>query len=323
MNCLRPLTTQPPSTFTALVCIAASGTLYGSQRSEAPRGSVRQCAIRNCGSATRRLNHFSCKCLGANWRSSTDTFQFCTILSARPESPRAISSETTAKVLTSVPFSSSTPPNSSGTPSVRMPIFSASAKMCGGSRSSGTIDHSFFQFFLMNGSTTSSTKSRQLCRIMRNSSDNPRSLDIRSSIEFFLLRSSLRRFAVRQKLAHASERLQDVLGRIGVRQPQVALAENAEIGPADDGDAGLVEQRRGERLGLPAGALDVGEGVERALGRGARDAGQFVQPLDHHFAPPVELGDHLGHFVLRPLERRQAGKLRRRVDAGIQIDRQL
>ena len=53
---------------------------------------------------------------------------------------------------------------------------------CSGSRSSGTIDHSRCQFCLMKGRTTSSTKSRQLCRIMRCSSDRPRSLDIRSSI---------------------------------------------------------------------------------------------------------------------------------------------
>jgi len=87
--------------------------------------------------------------LGANCRSSTETFQFCTSLSARPESPRAISSATSAKVRTSVPFSSSTPPYSSGTPSVRMPIFSAPSRMLIGSRSSGTIDHSFCQFCLM------------------------------------------------------------------------------------------------------------------------------------------------------------------------------
>src|SRR5437660_581581 len=35
MNCLRPLITQCSPSATALVCIAASGTLYGSQRSEA------------------------------------------------------------------------------------------------------------------------------------------------------------------------------------------------------------------------------------------------------------------------------------------------
>jgi hypothetical protein len=121
------------------------------------------------------LNHFSCKWRGANCRSSTETFQFCTSLSARPESPRAISSAIMAKVDTSVPFSNSTPPNSSGTPKVRMPTFSAASRMLKGSRSSGTIDHSSFQFFLMNGKTTSSTKSRQLCRIIRCSSDISRS----------------------------------------------------------------------------------------------------------------------------------------------------
>src|SRR5579884_3176065 len=41
----------------------------------------------------------------------------------------------------------------------------------------------------------------------------------------------LRRLAARQEFAHALERAQDVLGRIGVRQPHVALAENAEVGP--------------------------------------------------------------------------------------------
>src|SRR6266699_1966207 len=122
MNCLRPLITHSPFFFTARVCIAASGTLYGSQRSEAPRGSIRQCASRNCGSSTRRLNHFSCRCRGARLRNSTETFQFCTSLSARPESPRAISSEISAKVRTSLLGSSSRPPNSSGTTRVRVHV---------------------------------------------------------------------------------------------------------------------------------------------------------------------------------------------------------
>ena len=51
-------------------------------------------------------------------------------------------------------------------------------------------------------------------------------------------RLALRRLPGRQKLAHAIERLEDVLGRIGVGQPHIAFAENAEIRPADDGDAG-------------------------------------------------------------------------------------
>src|SRR5436305_7677520 len=165
MNCLRPLITQWSPSFTARVCIAASGTLYGSQRSDAPRGSVRQCASRNCGSSTRRLNHLSCRWWGARLRSSTDTFQFCTSLSARPESPRAISSEISAKVCTSEPGSRSVPPNSSGTPRVRMPILSAPCRIAAGRRVSGFMSHSRCQFDRINGMTTSSTNARQEARM--------------------------------------------------------------------------------------------------------------------------------------------------------------
>src|SRR5262245_28377942 len=55
--------------------------------------------------------------------------------------------------------------------------------------------------------------------------------------------------------AHSVERLEDVLGRVGVGQTQIAFAENAEVGAADGDDAGVVEQGVGELLGLPAGAL--------------------------------------------------------------------
>src|SRR5438128_624492 len=70
-----------------------------------------------------------------------------------------------------------------------------------------------------------------------------------------------RRLAALEELAHAVEGAQDVLGRVGVGDAQVALGEDAEVGAADERDARVVEQRRGERLRLPAGALDVGEGV--------------------------------------------------------------
>ena len=66
-------------------------------------------------------------------------------------------------------------------------------------------------------------------------------------------------FAVRQELAHAVERLQDVLGRIGVGQPHIAFAENAEIGPADDGDAGIVEQREASSLAFQPVRLMLGK----------------------------------------------------------------
>ena len=119
-----------------------------------------------------RGNQRSCRWRGARLRNSTETFQICTSLSDRPESPRAISSAMMAKVWVSVPFSSSTPPNSSGTPRVRMPTFCAPSRISGGSRPSGRMSHSRCQLPRIKGITTSSTKSRQLWRIMRCSSDN-------------------------------------------------------------------------------------------------------------------------------------------------------
>src|SRR5712691_4388733 len=103
----------------------------------------------------------------------------------------------------------------------------------------------------------------------------------------------LRRLTARQELAHAVERLQNVLGRIGVGEPHIAFAQHAEIGTADDGDAGVLQERGGEGLRLPAGALDVRKGVERTLWRGAGDAGKTIEAVDHDGAPPVELRNHL------------------------------
>src|SRR5690349_20259247 len=102
MNCLRPLMTHLPFLNSALVCIIASGTSYGSQRSEAPRGSVRQCESRKVGSFTTCGNHFSWRWRGATLRNSTETFQIWTSFSASPQSPREISSEITAKLWVSV-----------------------------------------------------------------------------------------------------------------------------------------------------------------------------------------------------------------------------
>src|SRR5690554_2388715 len=60
-----------------------------------------------------------------------------------------------------------------------------------------------------------------------------------------------RRLPLRQEIAHALKRLQDVLGRVGVGQPQIAFAEDAEVRPADGDDSGLVEQRVRQLLRLP------------------------------------------------------------------------
>src|ERR1700738_4909739 len=86
--------------------------------------------------------------------------------------------------------------------------------------------------------------------------------------------------AARQEFAHAVERFENVLGRVGVGEPHVSLAEDAEVRAADDGNARILQQRRGERLRFPSGALDIREGVERTLGGRAENAGQAVQPID-------------------------------------------
>src|SRR5215813_12337747 len=98
----------------------------------------------------------------------------------------------------------------------------------------------------MKGVTTSSTKSRHLCRIRRCSSERPL-LGVMSSMMIFPDRA-LRRLAAAQEFAHALERAQDVLGRVGVGQPHVTFAQNAKVGAADNGDAAILQQRGGERL---------------------------------------------------------------------------
>ena len=176
MNCLRPLIIHWSPFFSARVCIMASGTSYGSQRSDAPRGSVKQCASRNCGSAMILGNQIFFRCSGRILRSSTETFHCCTIFSAIPQSPREISSEITAKVSVSVFGSSAMPPYSSGTPSVRMPIACATSRIFGGKRPSGFMLHSACQFWRVNGMMCSLTNLRVTSRIISVSSDRPLSL---------------------------------------------------------------------------------------------------------------------------------------------------
>ena len=100
------------------------------------------------------------------------------------------------------------------------------------------------------------------------------------------------RLSFRQELAHSLESPSDVFGRVGVGEADIAFAVDAEIRSADGRDAGLLQERRGERLCLPAGPGDVREGVERALRGDAGDARQRVEALDHELPAPVELGDH-------------------------------
>src|SRR5262249_7450587 len=51
-----------------------------------------------------------------------------------------------------------------------------------------------------------------------------------------------RRLSARQELANTVKGAQDVLCRVGVRQPHIALGKDPEVGGADDGDAGIFPQ---------------------------------------------------------------------------------
>src|SRR5262249_28218718 len=67
----------------------------------------------------------------------------------------------------------------------------------------------------------------------------------------------------------------------------------------------------------------VGEGVEGAARIDAADAGKAVKRLDYHLAPLGEGLDHLPRRLLRAGQRRDPGILRRSVDAGMAVDREL
>src|SRR5690606_37380351 len=126
-----------------------------------------------------------------------------------------------------------------------------------------------------------------------------------------------------EELLDAPDRAQDIFLRVGVGEPQVALAVDAEIRPTDQRDAFLLEECGSQLLGLPACLADVRKGVERTLRRDAAHAGQAVQPLDDDLAAVVEGPHHRLDRILRAVYRGNAGKLRRRVDARPAIDREL
>src|ERR1017187_10284793 len=83
----------------------------------------------------------------------------------------------------------------------------------------------------------------------------------------------------------AVERFLDVLDRVGHAEAQIALAEIAEGGTGQTGDAGIVEQCVGQFLRWPSGLLDVGENVERALGQAAGKTFDLIKTGDHDVAP--------------------------------------
>src|SRR5439155_14053169 len=107
----------------------------------------------------------------------------------------------------------------------------------------------------------------------------------------------------------AIEGFLDVLYRVGHAEAQIAFTEIAECGPRQGGYAGIVEQRVGQFFRRPAGPLDVGENVERALGQATGKTSYIIEAGDHHVAPLLELGAHRFDRLLRSTQRLDAGNL--------------
>ena len=177
MNCLRPLITQPPSGLHRLGLHRRFRHVVGQP---AVGGAAR------LGQAMRHqelrlgdqaLEPFLLQMLRARTGAAAPTLSSSApacrrALNRRARSPRRPARRSAPRC----PFRVRRRHIPPARRSVRMPIFlGALPECCSGNRSSGTIDHSCCQFCLMKGSTMSSTKSRQLCRIMRCSSDKPRS----------------------------------------------------------------------------------------------------------------------------------------------------
>src|SRR4051794_30614124 len=114
------------------------------------------------------------------------------------------------------------------------------------------------------------------------------------------LKRSLSGLASFQEAIHALQGAQDVFSRVGIGYTQIPFAQDAEVGAADQRNTRLVEQRIGQWLGVPAGLLDVGEGIEGALGRDAGNPRQLVETFHHQLATLVERNAHMRHRILRP-----------------------
>src|SRR5689334_19728599 len=136
--------------------------------------------------------------------------------------------------------------------------------------------------------------------------------------------SSLRRIAMRrvtEKAPDALDRLGDRLKTVGVGESDIVLSERTEAGAGDRRHALLVEQFALETAGIVPGPGNIREGVERTTRIDAAYARQAVERSDDDLAPFGEGAHHPLHRLARTLERRDPGILRRRVDAGVAVDR--
>src|SRR5439155_19313840 len=101
-----------------------------------------------------------------------------------------------------------------------------------------------------------------------------------------------RELETREKGPHTLDRALEILLRVGVREPQVVLANLPERRAGEHGDPGLVEQPARELLRAQRHLANVRERVERPTRPPAGDARQRVETVDDHFAALPKLLDH-------------------------------
>ena len=119
---------------------------------------------------------------------------------------------------------------------------------------------------------------------------------------------------------HALQRLHDVRLARRIGEPHEALAVGAETVAEDQRHIGLVEQLARQVARLPAGAGDVGEGIEGAARHAAAHALDVVQALHHDVAALLEALAEALDLVHRPGDRGKPRHLRGDTGAGM-VDR--
>src|SRR5439155_22381736 len=116
-----------------------------------------------------------------------------------------------------------------------------------------------------------------------------------------------------------AEGLLDRLARGRVGEAEVALAVLAEGGAAEDGDPGLLQEKRGDLLRRPAEGLHVRQDVEGAPRPDARHPRDPVEPVHDEVPALAELRHHRLDRGVVALERGHSGLLdeRRRAGRGV------
>ena len=89
--------------------------------------------------------------------------------------------------------------------------------------------------------------------------------------------------------AHPLQGLPDIGLRVGVGEPEIALAVLSEGRASEDGHAALLQDRLGNLRRGPLERLDVREDVKGALGRPSGHAGEGIEPGHDDVAPPLKL----------------------------------